>query len=56
MLRFDKISFEKFILLEDIGLMTFCYILKDFMSLGDFFFNEISLILLVSIFKTIQDL
>ena len=31
MLRFEKISFEKFILLEDIGLMTFCYTLKDFM-------------------------
>ena len=31
MLHFKKISFGKFILLEDVSLMTFCYILKGFM-------------------------
>ena len=36
MLRFEKISFEKFILIEEIGLMTLCYNLKGFMSLKDF--------------------
>ena len=36
MLRFEKISFGKFILLKYIGLMTFCYILEDFMLLVDF--------------------
>ena len=36
MLRFEKISFEKFILMEDIDLMMFCYPLEGFMSLGDF--------------------
>ena len=43
MLRFEKISFGKFILLEDISLMTlcynlegFCYNLEGFMSLRNF--------------------
>ena len=41
MLRFQKISFLKFILLEDGGLMTFCYTLESFMSLGDFDFTKL---------------
>ena len=36
MLCFEKISFKKIIFMEDIGLMTFCYILEGFMSLRDF--------------------
>ena len=40
MLRFKKISFRKFILLE-YGLMTFCYALEDFMSLRDFDFTKL---------------
>ena len=36
MLHFEKISFEKFILLEDISLMTLCYNLEGFMSLRNF--------------------
>ena len=33
MLYFEKINFEKYILLESVGLMTFCYTLESFMSL-----------------------
>ena len=28
-------------MLEDVGLMTFCYTLKGFMSLGDFDFKKL---------------
>ena len=41
MLRFEKISFGEFILLEDVGLMTFCYTLGDFISLGYFDFTKL---------------
>ena len=41
MLRFEKISFRKFILLEDVGLMTFYCTLEGFMSLGDFDFTKL---------------
>ena len=41
MLHFEKISFKKFISLEDIGLMTLCYTLENFMSLGDFDFTKL---------------
>ena len=41
MLRFEKISFGKFILLEDVGLRTFCYILEGFMLLGNFDFMKL---------------
>ena len=41
MLRFEKISFGKFILLENVGFMTFCYTLECFMSLGDFDFTKL---------------
>ena len=37
-LSFGGFSFEKFILMEDVGLMTFCYLLEGFMSFGDFDF------------------
>ena len=37
---FEKISFEKFILLKDIGLMIFCYTLEGYMSLRDFDFTK----------------
>ena len=40
-LRFEKIDFGKFILLDDVGLMTFCYTLKGFMSLRDFDFKKL---------------
>ena len=40
MLYFEKIGFRKFIVLEDVGLMTFCDALEDFMSLGDFDFTK----------------
>ena len=36
-----KLVLEKFILLEDFGLMTFCYTLEDFMSLEDFDFTKL---------------
>ena len=51
MLCFEKISFEKFILLEDVGLMTFV-ILWKVLSLGDFDFMKLVYFFLVSIFKT----
>ena len=41
MLNFEKINFENFILLEDVGLMSFCYTLKGFMSLNDFDFIKL---------------
>ena len=41
MLRFEKISFESFILLEGVGLIIVCYILKSFMLLGDFDFTKL---------------
>ena len=41
MLYFEKINFEKYILLEGVGLMTFCYTLESFMSLGDFDFIKL---------------
>ena len=41
MLCFEKISFGKFILLEDVGLMKFCYTLEGFMSFGDFDFMKL---------------
>ena len=40
MLRFEKNSFGKFILLKDVGLMSFCYTFEDFMSLGNFDFTK----------------
>ena len=52
MLCFEKISFGNFIVLEDVGLITFCYILECFMSLGDFEFYEIGIFFLVSILGT----
>ena len=39
MLRFQKISFGKFILLEDVALMIFYFTFEGFMSLGDFNFT-----------------
>ena len=39
-------------MLENVGSMTFCYTLEDFMSFEIFLFYEISLILLMSIFRT----
>ena len=41
MFCFEKISFGKFILLEDIGLKTFCYTFEGFMSFGDFDFMKL---------------
>ena len=46
MLCFEKISFGKFILLKDVGLITFFYTLECFMSLGDFDFKKLVKILL----------
>ena len=51
MLCFENISFGNFILLEDVGLMTFCYTLEGFV-IERFQFYESSLIFLVSIFRT----
>ena len=51
MLHFEKIGFRKFILLEDVGLMTFCDALEDFV-IERFRFYEICLIFLASILKT----
>ena len=36
-----KLVLEKFIVLEDLGLMTFCYILEGFMSLEDLDFSNL---------------
>ena len=41
MLHFKIISFKIFIMLEDIGSMTFCYTLEGFMPLGDFVFMKL---------------
>ena len=41
MLPFEEISFGKFILLEDFGLMTFFYTLEGSMSLEDFDFIKL---------------
>ena len=41
MLLFQKTSYGKFILLKDVGLMTFYYTLEGFMSLGDFDFTKL---------------
>ena len=41
MLCFEKISFRKYILLKNVGLMTFCYTLESFMSLEDFDFMKL---------------
>ena len=35
------ISFENFMMLEDVGSMTFCYILEGFMPLEDFGFMKL---------------
>ena len=32
---------ENFIMLEDVGSMTFCYTLEGFMPLGDFYFMKL---------------
>ena len=52
MLCFEKISCGKFILLEDVGLMTFFLYFERFYVIGRFRFYEISLIFLGSIFMT----
>ena len=36
-----KLVLEEFILLEDFGLMIFCYTLEGFMSLEDFDFTKL---------------
>ena len=40
-LHFKIISFENFIMLEDVGSMTVCYTLEGFMPLGDFDFMKL---------------
>ena len=41
MLHFKIISFGKFYHVGDVGLITFCYTLKGFMPLGDFYFMKL---------------
>ena len=41
MLHFKIISFANFIMLEDVGSMTFCYTFEGFMPLGDFDFMKL---------------
>ena len=43
MLCFEIISFEEFILFDDVSLMTCCYTLREFMSLKIVFFYVVSL-------------
>ena len=55
MLYFEIISFEEFILLEDISLMAFCYIFEIIYVIGRFCFYKISLNFLVSNIQDKQD-